>query len=373
MPDGRPSLPGRARRRRTATMVLSTVLMLAAGLGTAGPVNAETIPQAGPNATAAVGQEEKDLRTECAAHPEANTRKGWVKSRFETCVHQPVTLKLMDKECRLRGELWFDLWILGFSYDGSRRVDYTSSIENIRTKAVAGENPATWKIEQNFSHTINASASGPNPQMNKPAVTNRSENIAQWTAKPFWQLNYTSPDTGKLDPANAQIVTGMVSLDMRVSSPTAVPWTDPVMAYSSVRFDYTGRAAGKYKGAVFTEARVELVMSLKDPSVDQSARHILDAQQLPERTFPSWAARRCPDRRNPCTAASTRPSRTRTGTSRSGSAGKCGVTTAGPPGVRRISLRLNLRRLDEGRQPLLGRPHRRRRQRKRRPADTEGV
>lgn len=273
VPDGRTPLPGRPRRRRTATMIVSTVLMLAAGLGTAGPVNAETIPQGGPNATAAVGQEEKDLRTECAAHPEANTRKGWVKSRFETCVHQPVYLKLMDKERRLRGELWFDLWILGFSYDGSRRADYTSSIENIRTKAVAGENPAAWNIEQNFSHTINASASGPNPQMTKPAVTTRSENIAQWTAKPFWQLNYTSPDTRKLDPANTQVVTGMITLDMRVSSPTAVPWTDPVMAYSSVRFDYAGPTAGKYKGTFFTEARVELVMSLKDPAVDQSPAH----------------------------------------------------------------------------------------------------
>ncbi|MFB0629410.1 NucA/NucB deoxyribonuclease domain-containing protein [Streptomyces sp. AB3(2024)] len=299
MPDGRPPLPGRPRRRRTATMVLSTVLMLAAGLGTAGPANAETIPHGGPNATAAVGQQEKDLRTECAAHPEAKTRKGWVKSRFETCVHQPVYLKLMDKERRLRGELWFDLWILGFSYDGSRRVDYTSSIENIRTKAVAGENPATWKIDQNFSHTINASASGPNPQMTKPAVTTRSENIAQWTTKPFWQLNYTSPDTGKLDPANTQVVTGMITLDMRVSSPTAVPWTDPVMAYSSVRFDYAGPTAGKHKGTVFTEARVELVMSLKDPAVDQSARHILDAQQLPERTFPSWAGKTVPGATEP--------------------------------------------------------------------------
>ncbi|MEU9143996.1 hypothetical protein [Streptomyces sp. NPDC048349] len=92
MPDGRPPLPGRTRRRRTATTVLSTLLVLAAGLGTAGPANAETIPQAGPNTTAAIGQEEKDLRTECATRPEAKTRKGWVKNRFETCVHQPVYL-----------------------------------------------------------------------------------------------------------------------------------------------------------------------------------------------------------------------------------------------------------------------------------------
>ncbi|WP_407838739.1 hypothetical protein ACE1OC_23955 [Streptomyces sp. DSM 116496] len=146
-------------------------------------------------------------------------------------MHLPVFLKLIDDKKRLRGELWFDVWILGFTYDGSRRVDYTSSIENIRTKAVAGENLATGKIDQKFSHSINASASGPNPKMTKPTVTSGSETIAQWKAKPFWQLKYTSPDTGKLDLANTQIVAGMVSLEMRASSPTAVPWSDPVMAY----------------------------------------------------------------------------------------------------------------------------------------------
>ncbi|MEU8435416.1 hypothetical protein AB0F18_21365 [Streptomyces sp. NPDC029216] len=298
MPDASLAIPGRPRRRRTAVVALSSVLTLVAGLGSAAAAHAQPAAPYGPRATAAVAQQE-DLRTECAKQPEAKSRKGWVKSRFETCVFQPVYLKLMDDKGRMRGELWFDLWILGFSYDGSRRVDYTSSIENIHTKAVAGENPANWKIRQSFSRTINASQSDPNPKMTEPSVTSRDENIAQWTAKPFWQLDYTSPDTGKLDPVNKQVVSGMVSLEMQVTSPTAVPWTDPVMAYSSVRFDYAGPTAGKYKGTVFSEARVELVMSLKDPAVDQSARHILDAQQLPERTFPSWAGKTVPGATEP--------------------------------------------------------------------------
>ncbi|WP_327416408.1 NucA/NucB deoxyribonuclease domain-containing protein [Streptomyces sp. NBC_01233] len=294
MPDAHPPRSRRAPRRRTATVILSALLVFVAGLTTAGPAGATIPSQPGSTATTVLGPEDEDLRTECATRPEAKTRKGWIKNRFEACVHQPVYLKLIDDKKRLRGELWFDLWILGFTYDGSRRVDYTSSIENIKAKAVAGENPATWKIDQNFSHSINASASGPNPRMTKPAVTSRSETIAQWKAKPFWQLNYTSPDTGKLDAANTQIVSGMVSLEMRVSSPTAVPWSDPVMAYSSVRFDYAGPTAGKFKGTVFTEARVELVMSLKDPAVNESARHILDAQTLPERTFPSFPGKSVP-------------------------------------------------------------------------------
>ncbi|MFB7260732.1 NucA/NucB deoxyribonuclease domain-containing protein [Streptomyces nojiriensis] len=239
-------------------------------------------------------QQEGDLRTECASRAEAKTPKGWIKNRFEMCVHRPTYLKLTDSRRRLRGELWFDLWILGFSYDGSRRVDYTSSIENIRTKAVSGENPANWKIEQSFTHKIETQGSDVNPQINQPANTLQNGTIAEWTAKPFWQLTYTSPDTGKLEVGNNQVVRGEINLGMKVTSPTALPWEDRVMAKSNIRFDYVGRAAGKYKGTVFTDARVELVMSLKNPEVDQSARHILDAQQFPERTFPSWAGKTVP-------------------------------------------------------------------------------
>lgn len=223
MPDHLTPRPRRVRRRPAAVAAFSTVLALLASLGAVGSAGAETIPQPGSRARASAAQDEADLRTECSTHPDAGTRKGWIKSRFELCIHQPVYLKLQDDKKRLRGELWFDLWILGFPYDGDRRVDYTSSIENIRTKAVAGENPATWQIEQNFSNTVNASASGPNPKIVKPDVTTRKENISQWTAKPLWQLKYTSPDTGKLDTANPQIASGMISMEMRVSSPTAVP------------------------------------------------------------------------------------------------------------------------------------------------------
>ncbi|WP_229328301.1 NucA/NucB deoxyribonuclease domain-containing protein [Streptomyces sp. UNOC14_S4] len=217
-----------------------------------------------------------------------------MKSRFESCVHQPVYLKLLDDKRRLRGELWFDLWMLGFAYDGSRRVDYVTSVENIRTQAVSGEDPATWRISQSFDHSINASASSPNPEISKPATTARAGTIAEWTTNPTQVLTYTSPDTGTLDPANPQIVQGQVIMEMSVTSPTAAPWVESNMAYSNIRFDYAGRPAGKYKGTVFTEARVELAMSLSDPTVKQSARHILDAQQFPERTFPSWPGKTVP-------------------------------------------------------------------------------
>lgn len=43
-------------------------------------------------------------------------------------------------------------------------------------------------------------------------------------------------------------------------------------------------------------ARVELELILTDPEVDQSARHTLDAQQFPARSFPSWPGKPVPGR-----------------------------------------------------------------------------
>jgi hypothetical protein len=82
-------------------------------------------------------------------------------------------------------------------------------------------------------------------------------------------------------------------MDLIVSSPNAAPFTGGSDNFhSNVRYDYAGRIAGKYKGTVFTPARVELVMSKKDPAVNESVLHIYDALYRPERTFPSWVGGR---------------------------------------------------------------------------------
>ncbi|MER5662648.1 hypothetical protein [Streptomyces mirabilis] len=49
----------------------------------------------------------------------------------------------------------------------------------------------------------------------------------------------------------------------------------------------SGKVAGKYKGTVFTNARVELAMSQKDPAVRKRPAHLQDALNHPERIFPS--------------------------------------------------------------------------------------
>ncbi|MFF8036254.1 NucA/NucB deoxyribonuclease domain-containing protein [Streptomyces sp. NPDC016626] len=251
---------------------------------------------------AAAPADEADLRTECEAQAEkAKTAQGWIKSRFESCQKRPYDLVLRNKEgTEAIGRLWFDMWTLGFAYDGTRRVDYTTSIENIRVQSVGTEDATKWRVGQHFRETINASNSDPNPQLTLPQTTSRDELLGVWDTSPLWTLTYTSPDQGALySSGNQQRVAATVLMDVTADSPNASSYSEVDAYRSSVRFDYAGPVAGKYKGAVFTEARVELSFSQSDPAVDESALHIYDAQHNPERTFPSWPAKTVPGETEP--------------------------------------------------------------------------
>ncbi|MFF8659749.1 NucA/NucB deoxyribonuclease domain-containing protein [Streptomyces huasconensis] len=242
-----------------------------------------------------------DLRKQCAERAEkAKGAKGWIKSRFESCQKRPYDLILRDKQgTQSIGRLWFDQWILGFAYDGSRRVDYVSSVENIRVQAPPDEDATKWRVGQHFSHTINAGSSDPDPAVTAPQTTRRDELLGAWDRTPQWTLTYTSPDKGAVDPKNQQRVNTLVMMDLTADSPNASPYSEVNSYHSNVRFDYAGQTAGKHKGTVFTEARVELTMSRKDPLVKESALHIYDAQKRPERTFPSFVGKSVPGEKEP--------------------------------------------------------------------------
>ncbi|MDG5801569.1 NucA/NucB deoxyribonuclease domain-containing protein [Streptomyces ossamyceticus] len=247
--------------------------------------------------------DERDLRLECAKQAaKAKTATGWIKSRFESCQKRPFDLVLRDvRGTTTLGRLQFDQWVLGFAYDGSRRVDYVASIENIWVDPIPTEDAKKWRLGQHFRHSINASNSDADPKVTAPQTEARDELLGVWDSQPQWTLTYTSPDKGALfDQGNQQRVFSTVEMDLSASSPNAAPYTDGGSVYtSSVRYDYAGKVAGKHKGTVFTKARVELVMSQKDPAVNESALHIYDALNRPERTFPSWVGKSVPGGKEP--------------------------------------------------------------------------
>ncbi|WP_222316479.1 NucA/NucB deoxyribonuclease domain-containing protein [Streptomyces cavourensis] len=249
-----------------------------------------------------VATEDPDLRTECAQHEsEAKTQTGWVKSRFESCHKRHYDLVLRDKQNKeQRGRLIFDSWVLGFTLDGTRQVDFVASVEDIQVATSGGEDAKQWKIGQRFSSSIDAGSSDPDPKVNAPSKTERDELLGVWDSTPTWTLAYTSPDKGPLySQGNAQRVMSVHDMTITVTSPTVDPYVEVGSYQATVRFDYAGPVAGKYKGAVFTKARVELVMSRTDPEVNESSLHIYDALKRPERTFPSSASKSVPGETEP--------------------------------------------------------------------------
>ncbi|MEU9521756.1 FG-GAP-like repeat-containing protein [Streptomyces sp. NPDC048224] len=246
-----------------------------------------------------------DLRTECslpANKGDANTATGWIKSRFESCTHRPYDLELRSTDGKQTiGRLWFDMWVLGFTYDGDRRADYVVSIENITVQTANGEDATKWRIFQQFRDSISASGSDPNPHIKAPKQTDRDGLIGEWETQPQWTLTYTAPDMGPLfNQGNQQRVKALVQMSLSVSSPSSRLTYQEVDAFhSNIRFDYAGPTAGKHKGTVFTEARITFRPRLDDPEGWENARHIYDALHHPERTFPSLYPKSIPGEKEP--------------------------------------------------------------------------
>ncbi|MFG2454543.1 hypothetical protein ACGFSG_34820 [Streptomyces sp. NPDC048512] len=177
-------------------------------------------------APVAAPDDEQDLRQECAAHAaQAKAAAGWIKSRFESCQKRPFDLVLRDiRGTTSLGRLKFDQWVLGFAYDGSRRVDYLASIENIIVQPLPTEDATKWRLGQHFRQTINASTSDPDPQVTTPQTTERDELLGVWDSQPHWNLSYTSPDKGPLyDQGNQQ----RSSRPFRWTSARALPTPRP--------------------------------------------------------------------------------------------------------------------------------------------------
>ncbi|GAA2485801.1 NucA/NucB deoxyribonuclease domain-containing protein [Streptomyces gobitricini] len=247
--------------------------------------------------------DEPDLRTECAKQEAAaKTKTGWLKSRFESCYKRHYDLVLRDRNNKekTRGRLIFDSWVLGFAHDGTRQVDFVASVEDIKVATDGDEDAKEWRLGQHFSTTIDASSSDPDAKLTEPTVTKRDELLGVWDPRPSWTLIYTSPDKGPQHAqGNMQRVLAVLDMTTTVNSPNVDPYVEVGSYISNFRFDYAGSIAGKHKGAVFTQARVELVMSQKDPAVNESALHIYDALKRPERTFPSFLGKSVPGEKEP--------------------------------------------------------------------------
>ncbi|MET7305282.1 NucA/NucB deoxyribonuclease domain-containing protein [Embleya sp. NPDC005575] len=195
-----------------------------------------------------------------------------------------------DRPPKRLGTMWFDEWQLGFAYDGDRRVDFVSSLENIQASTVPGQDARAWPIRVTYSATV---SDGGGADIVRPADQDRTDLWGAWDARPQTVLTYTSPDGAVGTPFKRLFATMLVRFEV-TGPPGADPYVDERSAVLRGRFDSAGRVAGKTCGTVFPDHKPTFAVSLGNPDEDESARHIDDALHHADKTFPPTVGKNVP-------------------------------------------------------------------------------
>lgn len=233
-----------------------------------------------------------DLKTDCANHPtEAASPRGWARSRFELCHHYEQTVNLYRIPTnQYLGKIEYELWVLGFAYDGSRRVDYVISMEDVGISTQLNAYLGYLTVTMSGCQTTTTSCVG--------SLT-RADNIPGWFTTPTMAtVSGISPnDTGN----GTHFTVGMLaSFEVLVEyrDGSTLPYVEN-RALNSVRFDSAGAnlGNGKFHGTVFVDYVPTLELSMR-PGSDhlQEARHVNDAFHHPQWTFPSHIGKSVPGR-----------------------------------------------------------------------------
>ncbi|RSM38350.1 hypothetical protein DMB66_59070, partial [Actinoplanes sp. ATCC 53533] len=265
-------------RKWAATLLTATVLAALAGIqpATAAPVRALAA----------------DLRTDCANHDtEAARERGWARSRFEQCHHLDLDLELKKVGTNAHvGWIYLDLWVLATATDGERKVTYDVSVEEVGISTQL--NAALGYITVNFTgcSTANVSCTG------TPLF--RSEDIESWFNQPkLATIVATSPnDVGSGTYKTVDLLATM-SLNAEYRDGQTIPYNNAAAVLNASRFDSAGSLLGngKHHGAVFTDFVPVLDLNGRAGSDHEAeAKHVRDALQRPELTFPSFVGKGVP-------------------------------------------------------------------------------
>ncbi|MBM0274520.1 NucA/NucB deoxyribonuclease domain-containing protein [Micromonospora tarensis] len=233
-----------------------------------------------------------DLRQECRDHAtEAGaTPKGWLRDRMLQCFKARKYVSARGIDGEPWGEISWDMWVLGYANHGVRQVDYLISMENVSYFSVPGKT-VNWPQTQ-FDITFH----GCSDAMTCPSQVDLKDTVAGWMARPSRSLTFSS--SNNVGSGLDFRVPAWLIMDHRTipaASDNLLPSMQAGMFESKIRFDSAGRTVvGRDYGSVFTDAPLIYMLSLSEDAVKQSARHIYDALNHPQRTFPSWLGKTVP-------------------------------------------------------------------------------
>lgn len=269
------------KRTRRALAVAAAAVALSGTLAAA-PADAATAPS---RVTAALAD---DLRTDCGRHQtEAARVQGWARSRFEQCYHSTEKVNLYDTNGNYYGYFDFELWILAFAYDGSRRVDYVTSVENVHQSTSLSDDLTFLTIRFDCrSSEVSCSTN-----------LSRTDTIRGWYTKSTMDtITITSPDDVGTGPYKIVDFMETIGFTGEYRNGNTVPFYKDTQAINRVRFDSANAALGngKFKGTVFTDNAPRLELHLSGAGYDEEARHVDDTLHHPERTFPALIGKNAP-------------------------------------------------------------------------------
>ncbi|SNR59103.1 NucA/NucB deoxyribonuclease domain-containing protein [Actinoplanes regularis] len=245
-----------------------------------------------PNRAALAIPDVAALRSACAtAQGAANVKPvGWVRSRFEQCLYQVGAqaggIVVRQQTGEPAGEIHFNLWILGVASNGTREVQYHIFVEEISVSTIPG-NVIDWP-NQRIAFDFFGCAAMTDVTC---SADSHVDTVDGWARDSGQVITVTSPNGTGVGP-DAQ-VTKSLGLDLTLGSLPIKPSIQPSIFTTEVRFD-SGRGVAAQHGTVFPRYLPSFALSMSDPQIRDSALHIYDAQNRPERTFPAWLGKSVP-------------------------------------------------------------------------------
>jgi hypothetical protein len=270
------------------TVLITVAVLLFTGLALTPP--AAAADTAGTGVVSAA--DAQDLKTDCANHQnEAGRTQGWARSRFEQCHHYTEKINLYTTSGDYLGYFDFELWMLAFAYDGSRRVDYVTMVENVHQSS---------SLVDEFTYlTIRFDCRGTDITCTGPL--SRADTIAGWYARSTMDtITVTSPNGVGAGPYKTVDFTETVGFTGEYRDGRTIPFYKDVEAINHVRFDSAEAALGngKFHGTVFTDHIPRFTLHLSGEGNDEESRHVADTLHHTERTFPTMIGKNAPGQTN---------------------------------------------------------------------------
>jgi hypothetical protein len=250
-------------------------------------------PSEAPSQRAIAASSDLDqLRTDCNSHSSESgtTPNGWLADRYRQCIHNVIdALVVNDGTNTVAGEISFDYWILIWADRASRQT--------LARVTIPGKDAVVSTIPGNFidwpNQHIDLIPTGCTPSLTMTCPIEPKRTLDEWATTPDYEMSFSSANGTGAAPDST--VTNFATYTFQVGTLPVRPGVLPTNYQTNMRFD-SGRRMSPANGAVLVEFIPVMQFSLSDPTENQSALHIRDAQLNPLRTFPSWLGKTIPGR-----------------------------------------------------------------------------